>query len=41
MEEALDTLIAMHEISFIVRESGDSILERERWLVPNKLTDGR
>ena len=31
----------MHEISFIVRESGDSILERERWLVPNKLTGGR
>lgn len=31
----------MHEISFIVRESGDSILERVRWLVPNKLTGGR
>ncbi|HHS9833892.1 TPA: plasmid SOS inhibition protein A, partial [Klebsiella variicola subsp. variicola] len=27
----------MHEISFIVRGSGEHILERERWLVPNKL----
>ncbi|VTM94241.1 plasmid SOS inhibition protein A [Raoultella planticola] len=27
----------MHEIRFIVRESGDSILEWERWQVPNKL----
>ncbi|HCI4651703.1 TPA: plasmid SOS inhibition protein A [Klebsiella quasipneumoniae subsp. quasipneumoniae] len=27
----------MHEISFIVRRSGEHILERERWLVPNKL----
>lgn len=27
----------MHEIRFIVQESEESILERERWLVPNKL----
>ncbi|TYT18847.1 plasmid SOS inhibition protein A [Klebsiella pneumoniae] len=27
----------MHEISFTVRGSGEHILERERWLVPNKL----
>lgn len=27
----------MHEISFIVRGSGEHILKRERWLVPNKL----
>ncbi len=27
----------MHEIRFIVQESEEAILERERWLVPNKL----
>ncbi|HDU5942251.1 TPA: plasmid SOS inhibition protein A, partial [Klebsiella variicola] len=28
----------MHEISFIVRETPESVRQAERWQVPNKLT---